>query len=432
MPERTDVAVLGAGVAGLRAARELRRKGFEVIVLEARDRIGGRILTHRDARVPLPIELGAEFLHGETPETDKILREAGAATLDRTGEQWRGGDGQLRPFPDLWTRIERVLGRIDPGKDDRPFREALAAVRGTRDDRELALRFIEGFHAADPDRVSARSVTEAGANSGVQSAGRVLSGYDAVPACLADGLDIRLGALVTDVEWRRGQVEITVSGGKERITARAAVVTVPLGVLQAPPGDPGAIRFAPDPPRVRKALSRLAMGPALRLAFWFSELPWRKVKAPEGENASHLAFLHTPENAFNVWWSAYPVRAPLAVAWSGGPPAAELARLSPEELRDRALTELARAIGLPRRRLGSLVVDTWMHDWEGDPFSRGAYSYALVGGSEAAQELARPVEGTLFFAGEAADAQGRNGTVEGALTSGLQAAKKVASALARG
>lgn len=431
MPERTDVAVLGAGVAGLSAARELRRKGFEVIVLEARDRIGGRILTHRDARVPLPIELGAEFLHGETPETNKIIQEAGAAAIDGAGEQWRGDGGRLRPFPDLLTRIDRVLGRIDPGKDDRPFREALAAVRGNRDDRKLALRFVEGFHAADPDRVSARSITEGGA-SAVRSAGRVLSGYDAVPTCLAKNLDVRLGAPVTDVEWSRGQVEVAISGGKARITARAAVVTVPLGVLQAPPGDPGAIRFAPDPPRVRKALSRLAMGPVIRLGFWFSELPWRKAKAPEGEDVSRLSFLHTPDNAFNVWWSAYPVRAPLAVAWSGGPPAAELSRLSSEELRDRALSDLAQAIGVPRRRLASLVVDTWMHDWESDPFSRGAYSYALVGGSEAAKELARPVEGTLFFAGEATDAEGRNGTVEGALASGLQAAKRVASALARG
>jgi monoamine oxidase len=430
--EKTDVAVLGAGAAGLMAARELRRKGFEVVVLEARDRIGGRILTHRDERVPLPIELGAEFLHDETPLTDGILREAGAAAYDVTGEAWSARNGSLRPADDLWGKVEGVLRKLDPGKEDRPLSEAMGKVRAPKADRDLALRFVQGFHAADPERLSARSLAGDAGVSGARNGGRVLGGYDAVPNLLARDLpgSLRLGASVTDVAWERGRVELTVrkkNGTPERIAARAAVVTAPLGVLQAPPGEAGAIRFSPDPPRVRRALGQLAMGPVIRLAVWFRELPWTK-----GKDLSTLGFLHTHDGAVNVWWSACPVRVPLAVAWSGGPLTAELAGLDRDALAARAFGELARHLGLAKRRVEALVEEAWMHDWEGDPFSRGAYSYAAVGGSEAARDLARPVEGTLFFAGEATDSEGRNGTVEGALASGLRAAKQVTAALRRG
>jgi monoamine oxidase len=435
---RADVAVIGAGAAGLMAARELLRKGLEVIVLEARDRIGGRILTHRDERVPLPIELGAEFLHDETPLTDRILREAGAASYDVTGESWSARDGKLRPADPLWGKVEGVLGRLEPGREDRPLAEALAKVPARKAERNLALRFVQGFHAADPQRLSAQSMAGDAGVSGARNGGRVLGGYDAVPNLLARELQgsLRLGSPVTDVEWERGRVELTVrqkDGPTERIAARAAVVTVPLGVLQAAPGEPGALRLRPDPPRVRRALGRLAMGPVVRLVVWFRELPWTKVEGlPKGGDLAALGFLHAHEGAFNVWWSACPVRVPLAVAWSGGPLTAELTGLDREALADRALGELARHLGLTKRKVESLVEDVWTHDWEGDPCSRGAYSYPAVGGNEAPRDLARPVEGTLFIAGEATDSEGRNGTVEGALASGLRAAKQVVSALRRG
>jgi monoamine oxidase len=115
------------------------------------------------------------------------------------------------------------------------------------------------------------------------------------------------------------------------------------------------------------------------------------------------------------------------VAWSGGPPAAELTGKKPEEVAARAFRDLAEQSGISRRRIESRVEGLWLHDWNGDPFARGAYSYARVGGSKAAKSLARPVEGTLFFAGEATDTGGRIGTVEGAIATGLRAAKQVAT-----
>lgn len=432
--ERIDVAIVGAGAAGLTAAGELRRKGFEVAVFEARDRIGGRILTHRDPRVPLPIELGAEFIHGEASETMRRLSETGLLACDIAGEHWRAERGKLRRAKSFWERIDRVLYRIGEDGPDLSFSEFLARkAKGPSlaRDRAAAREFVQGFHAADLDEISALSLApeegEAPSESAARMA-RVVQGYDRLPQELARDLGgaIRLSTPVTEIAWERGGAELTLqpeAGGTGRVQARAAVITLPVGVLQARPEESGGLRLSPDPPRIRKALDGIAMGSVLRLAFWFRELPW---------DQERLSFLHLGGGPFNVWWSAYPLRWPLAVAWSGGPPAKALAGKTREEIESTALTALAEQLGVTTRRVKSRVLGAWSHDWDADPHARGAYSYARVGGAEAAKTLARPVEGTLFFAGEATDSEGRTGTVEGAIATGLRAARQVEAALKKG
>ena len=428
--EKLDVAVIGAGAAGLAAADELHRKGFAVGVLEARDRIGGRILTHRDARVPLPIELGAEFVHGEAPETSRILRDAGRLILEVEGDTWEAENGRIRHGASHWKEIDRLFRKIDASGPDLSFAEFLARRPGGKSlaqAREEARLFVQGFHAADVEEISTCSL--AGTDSSeARNSGRVLEGYDQIPAWLARDLGsaLRLGCPVTEIAWEPGRVEL-MTGAGDRIQARAAVVTVPLGVLQAPPDAPGAIRFRPEPPRLRETLGQLAMGSVLRLTFWFREAPWKQDLAglPKNGSLDCLGFLFTGDETFAVWWTAHPVRAPLAVAWCGGPPAAALSGRPSGEIADRALHALATHLGLPRRRVESRVLDVWTHDWQSDPWSRGAYSYPRVGGAGAARTLARPIQKTLYFAGEATAGDGENGTVEGAIASGRRAARQV-------
>jgi monoamine oxidase len=143
-----------------------------------------------------------------------------------------------------------------------------------------------------------------------------------------------------------------------------------------------------------------------------------------------MSFLQTGSSPFNVWWTAYPIRAPVMVAWAGGPAAAALAGLSAEEVASKAIGSLAESLGVSRARVASRVVATWTHDWRSDPYARGAYSYVRVGGVGSSRRLARPLDGTLFFAGEATEEE-HSGTVEGALASGLRAARQVERALGR-
>jgi monoamine oxidase len=428
-----DVAVVGAGVAGLAAAGELRRRGYRVGVFEARDRIGGRIHTLRDERVQVPIELGAEFIHGEAPLTEGILREAGLVDVDIAGDHWLAERGHLRPYDGYWGRIDEVLDQIDPDGEDQSVEDFLATRPGGRSfarDRTAARDFVIGFHAADPAQMSALSIAPTNGEGPSESAargGRIVQGYDRVPEWLARDLgeSLKLAAPVREIAWERGKVELTVGDDSQKITARAAVVTVPISVLQEPPDAPGGIRFLPDPPRLRRTLGLIAMGAVVRLVLGFREVPWKG----RGD-LDRMSFLHLGgDDAFRVCWTPYPLRAPVLVAWSGGPPAAELSRQKPAEIESAALRILAEHLGISRQRIASRLEGIWSHDWQADPFSRGAYSYARVGGSGAAWELARPVEKTLFFAGEATDEEGRTGTVEGAIATGLRAARQVKAAL---
>jgi monoamine oxidase len=426
-----DVAVIGAGVAGLAAAGELRRQGFQVAVYEARDRIGGRILTHRDERFPMPLELGAEFIHGEAPLTERLLREARLSDYDLAGDSWLAERGHLRRNESFWDEIDRVFGAIDTGKEDISFGDFLARRPGGKSlarARDAARLFVQGFHAADPMELSVLAMApEDGDEPSEEAArvGRVVEGYDRLAEWLARDLGngLHLGAPVREIAWERGGAELTLEDGS-RIAARAAVVTVPLGVLQTPPDEPGGIRFHPDPPKLRRTLDLLAMGPVVRLVLGFRDFPWN-----DRSELRRLRFLQTADETFRVWWTAYPLRVPVLVAWSGGPPAAAISRRKPEEIEAAALGALAKQTGLSRQRIASRLEGVWSHDWSSDPFSRGAYSYARVGGSEAAKVLSRPVEKTLFFAGEAADEEGRTGTVEGAIGTGLRAARQVKRAL---
>jgi monoamine oxidase len=436
MPERTDVIVVGAGVAGLAAARRLGESGVETIVLEARDRIGGRVHTIRDERAPLPIELGAEFVHGSAPEVTQIARDSGLIVSDIRGDRWRADRRRLTPLADeeFWSELGRVMRKLDPDRTpDRSFQEFLDTKPGGASlarERALAREFVQGFHAADLTRVSERSLADGGApeDEDEQRIGRILDGYDHVPAALARGLgSVRLEHLVREITWETGAVEVRCArhGAHDvTIAARAAIITVPLGVLQRTDG-PSAIAFTPEVDDVRRAANQLAMGTVARVVLLFREAFWearRMRRRTGGRSLAGLSFLQSSDDDVATWWTSAPVRAPMMVGWAGGPKAARLTARGAAEVEARTIAALSRLFGIRRQHAESLIEGCWYHDWDDDPLSRGAYSYTLVGGTTAAKRLARPVERTLFFAGEAADGGGRTGTVHGAIGTGTRAA----------
>ncbi|HWE42046.1 MAG TPA: NAD(P)/FAD-dependent oxidoreductase [Gemmatimonadaceae bacterium] len=433
------IIVIGAGVAGLAAARALVRSGEEVRVLEARDRIGGRILTERSESLRVPIELGAEFVHGEAREVAEVAREAGLLLCDVRGDRWRVEGKRLTDVDDFWGDVETVLGKLRSDREpDRSFQDFLETGPGgpkLARARAIAREYVAGFHAADPALISERALADGGAPEGPaeERTARVLDGYDTVPGWLARELDgsIETGVVVRAVRWRRGSVAVDAiegaSGARRRYEGRALVVTVPLGVLIAAGGD-GAIAFEPEPRGHLAAARKLAMGDARRVVLAFDEPVWEQVpksRLPEDAVISMMSFLHGDDPSFPVWWTMMPVRAPLLVGWAGGVRATSMVGVPPSEVIGRAVSALSRSLGIAKRRLAGAVTEAWTYDWGNDPFARGAYSYSMVGGSGAAKTLARAVEDTLFFAGEACDGRGRNGTVHGAIASGIRAAKQV-------
>jgi monoamine oxidase len=433
-----DVVIVGAGVAGLAAARRLTEAGLSIVVLEARDRVGGRVFTVRDERSPVPIELGAEFVHGSAPEVVEIARSSRLVVCDVRGERWRALRGKLARMDNdgFWRQLHHVMHRLDPNRTpDRSFQEYLESTAGGKSraaDRTLALEYVQGFHAGDPALISERWLADGGVpdDEEEERMGRILDGYDRVPAALvAAASGVRLAHVVREIAWERGGVEVrfATSSGTGSIAARAAIITVPLGVLQQTTGE-STIAFTPEIDDTRRAASQLVMGSVARMTLLFREPFWEAralQRKAGGPSLSTLSFLHSTDDDVPTWWSSAPVRGTTLVGWAGGPKAVRLIARGAEEIEERATAALARVFGMQRRRLASLVLQCWYHDWQHDPFSRGAYSYALVGGSNAAKRLAHPVADTLFFAGEAADNEGRTGTVHGAMGTGYRAAASV-------
>jgi len=275
---------------------------------------------------------------------------------------------------------------------------------------------VEGFDAADPKLASARAIAEewGGAEMGA-SQPRPSAGYGELLAWLAGALDprvkLRLQAVVREVKWKRRAVEVRGAflGKPFTVRAKQAVVTLPVGVLQA-----GGVRFRPALREKSAALRNLVSGPVVKLALRFDAAFWEE-RYPE------VSFFHCPGGFFPTFWNQLPRHAPCLIGWAGGPKADAHAGLPAGEVVRRALRTLERLFG-KGARVESRLQNFRLQDWRADPFARGAYSYVRVGGAGAREALAEPLQGTLFFAGEATNTE-QAGTVAGALESGRLAAR---------
>ena len=418
-----EVLIIGAGVAGLTAARELTAAGVRVLVLEARDRLGGRIMTHHTPDGP--VELGAEFVHGAVEETLSVVREAALPLreTDRGAPRVTGADRETEEEAvDFFSAMDAVLAHASADGPDESFRHLVDRVDVASEIKARCLGLVEGYHAADPARISVRSLlknTAADERPGANRQFRFVRGYDGLVAAIFQRIDpglceVRLDTVVTAVSWGRRRVVVRTSAGQE-LAAPQLIVTLPLGVLKA-----GAVDFSPKLADKEEITGRLEMGDAERVSLCLGSDAWvASGHFPPG------GFLMTGEPPFPVWWVSRPPPFPVVTAWAGGRNARALAQLGSAARVDAAVSALAAALGADAGRLRQDLRGGFSHDWLADPFARGAYSYAGVGGSEAGNELAIPIDGTLFFAGEATESDGQNGTVHGAIASGHRVAKQV-------
>jgi monoamine oxidase len=427
--EGRNTIILGGGVAGLAAAQSLTHAGRKILLLEARPRLGGRVYTWPASGPGVPIELGAEFVHGRPPELWKIIEAARLPVQQVVNLHHVRDHGRLSQVTNYQDRINRLLGEAsEKTAPDRSVMEYLKAKSSAApEDLALAKAYVEGFHAADASKMSLQGFAhaETATSAGGDSQFRLAVEYEAIVSWLREQLpqpstEIRLGSVATEVRWARGRVEVdtrTPAGDIATVSAPQAIITLPLGVLKAPDGALGAVRFTPELRDKQPALRLLEMGAILRVMFWFDTAFW---SVPE------LSFLHDPGGLLPIWWTRAPARAPVLTGWLGGPPAAALAREGPDRIVQRAIDSLGHALGVDPDRVRSHLREAHYHDWIEDPFSRGAYSYVAVGGLAAGAQakLAEPLEGTLFFAGEATQTDGNLGTVHGAIASGYRAARE--------
>jgi monoamine oxidase len=407
-PGEVEVAVVGAGAAGIGAARRLRDAGVEALMIEARDRLGGRAWTVEAAGYPL--DLGCGWLHsGDRNPWTAIAREQGRA-IDES--------------PPPWMRAAATLGRA--GFDAPAFAQALRSFReradalGEAEADRPASDFLEPANRWNPlidavstyysgatlDRVSARDLARYD-DTGVNW--RVAEGYGRVVAAHGAGLPVALGCRAQRIDRRGRRLRVETSQGA--VSARAVIVTLPSNLIAAEPD-----LFVPALPAKTEAAAGLPLGLADKLYLALAD-----AEEFEADSRAFGAANRPATAAYHL----RPFGRPLIEAYFGGPLAAELESGGARAFLDFAVGELA---GLFGADFAGRVAPLAQHRWGSDPFARGSYSYASPGRADARAALAAPVDGRLFFAGEACSATGYS-TAHGAYRTGLVAADEAIAAL---
>lgn len=425
MKEKTtavDVIIIGAGVAGIAAARDLAASGRSVAVLEARDRVGGRVCTD-DTFATHPVELGAEFIQGENIVTWDWVREFGAQTNGDAHryETWFDYDGSLIDQESFtsgranlfqehlrlmieWVRNGRYELTVSAFLDRW---EELTGSTLSRTDRTLLEKRVALTLATDPEKIGVRaSLSATYEGDGDLHNFRLTGGYSSLLRSAASSLDVRFGEVVKRVQWGDEDVLVETSGSRYR--GKAAVVALPLGVLKS-----SEVVFDPVLPiEKRNGIAGINAGSIGKILLKFDAVYWPPT----------MCFLSTPGQT-QLWWrpgQGQPDEEPILTAFFGGSDALAFGAMTQKDAVHSAVEELSRIVSKP---LEDRLVDSRVVVWTNEPFTRMGYSSLPPGGEALRRALAAPI-GRLFWAGEATNSI-RPATVHGALESGRRAASEV-------
>ena len=423
---KKEIIIIGAGAAGLMTALELARAGMKTLILEARERIGGRIW-------PLPLEAlgynaqgGAEFVHGEASVTKSLIRQAGLTLLPLDGEVWRLHGAQLTNSvggptkdPAFLTHKERLHQKLFALTDDISIAQFLE--QNFNEDEYCGLRdwinkMVEGYEAADPHRISTFSLREGWLGGEGWQLGKIKEGYGALlnfleSECRKHDVEIRLTQEVQTIQADLRGIHVGCMGGYE-CDAQHVVVTLPLPTLNR-------IRFHPALPQKMTAASHIGFGQVIKFLLRFTNAWWTHVL---GQDLRKMMFFHC-DGTIPTWWTQYPDAHPVLTGWLPG--SEEFKHSSSNELLTLAIKSLADTFHIPEDVLHTQLRGSRIINWPADPFSQGAYSYPTPEATEARAVLAEPVHNQIFFAGEALYSGKETATVEAALASGKETAERI-------
>jgi monoamine oxidase len=419
-----DVIIIGAGASGLIAALELVQTGKKVAILEGRNRIGGRIHTLVDKNFDLPVELGAEFIHGHLEITHKLLQKAAIPYFEINGAIWQKKEDQLKEQKDFIIDYSLVKKKFKELKDDIPVARFIKEYFPEKNHEELRFtlkNYVESYYAADTQKASAFALCEDLTQSDEEQY-RIGGGYTKLIAFLYQkaeegGCFTYLSHVVEEIKWEENFAEIVTN--QQVFFGKKVLITVPLGVLQA-----GQITFLPAIDEKIRTARELGFGPVIKTILQFESAFWKNHMLTRQKDLHRLGFLFSDE-AIPTWWTQYPKQAPIITGWLAGPKA-ELAKASSTDvLLEKALQTLHSIFDIEVSFLQQHLKGWHVANWAADPFSWGAYAYEVVNGKEFRKNLKTPLMNTLFFAGEAFVDGPQIGTVEAALKSGRETAHQI-------
>lgn len=425
-----NIIIAGAGACGLMAARELSRKGFNVTIIEGRDRAGGRIHAIHDPLFPKHVELGAEFIHGRLPVTLELLKEykidktvaGGKFYTAKNGEYIKNENVVLDYHGELEDKLEKQIADITVHEFlEKSFPEPRYELL-----RSSVVRFVEGYDTGDSKRSSILAFKEEWLGS-EEKQFRVEAGYiklveALMKECEENNCRFLFKKIVKSINWSEGNVEV-ITDDKEVFVADKIIITFPLGIWNADAGEKAGFAIHPEIPEYRKAAKDLGYGSLIKIIIAFDTVFWEEemVKQWTGFNTSEMGFVFSSA-PIPTWWTQAPEKVPVLTGWLGGPSSVKYNDTTNEELFRLALQSLELIFGIKPNVTAYHVVN-----WNNDEFSKGSYSYETVNSKQLISILKTPVEKTIYIAGEALYEGEGLATVEAALASGKETADLVSS-----
>ncbi len=432
--ERNDdiILIVGAGITGLYTAYELKKAGIKVKVIEARNRVGGRIHTLHDT-FSLPVDLGAEFVHGELEDSLRLLDLADADVCEKEGDSYIFDDKGFRKTDHAIENLETVLAKLRSLKEDMPLSRFIENNLSDECAQRSLIRFAANFDLADPRELSSFALCDELSSGGIIRPYQVNGRYQRLIDYLIKELhsiktEISLSETVKKIEWSRDNVSLVCSSGEVH-TGSKVIITVPVGVLCSAPDVESAITFSPGIHPQLEAFKKIGYGAVVKVILEFNRAFWESLMK-DVSAMGQLNFLFS-ESTFSVWWTQDASGTPILTAWSGGLKAEGMKHCSDELIVQMVLKELSEIVKRSTSEFEKNLVASAVGNWTADIFSRGGYSYKTLQTSEARKFLSIPVEDTLYFAGEGVFEGDSIGTVEAALQSSKQVVRKVLGSLKR-
>jgi len=428
-----DILVIGAGAAGLMAARTLAKAGKKIAVLEARERCGGRIHTLKRSKLLEAVELGAEFVHGDLPFTLNLLNEAGVGYYAGTAEMWQYKNGRFDNeggfMPD-WVLLMDRLGKLQQDISIEDFLQQEFPGDKYHNLKNSVRRFVHGYDTAETAKVSALALQKEWQCEDDDLQYRIKGGYGAIINHLEkefkkEGGFIHLNSVVKDIHWQPGKVKAITEEGKV-YEAEKILIALPLGVLKAMEQEKGAVTFHPKTPEHADAINLMGFGAIIKILLEFDELFWEDkiTEALAGKSLKNMGFLISGEE-IPTWWTQVPTRSPILTGWLGGPEAMRKKDLPGEEILSQSLRSLSNIFKRSQEELMDKLKSYYITNWTSEPFTRGSYAFDIVGAQASRKILNTPLNDTIFFAGEYLYDGYAMGTVEAAFASGEEVAKRI-------
>jgi monoamine oxidase len=431
--KNADILIIGAGAAGLMAAQELSKAGKRVIILEARNRTGGRIYTLDDTSFLKYAELGAEFVHGDLPVTLQLLKEAGIEMTPASGEMWHNSNGKFSQeyqHIDHWNLLIQKLSKLEQDTSIGDFLQQQFGDGQYAELRKSVSRYVAGYDTADPFKASAYALRKEWQSEDGDAQHRIKGGYGKMISYLANeskknGAQLFLNSIVKNLHWEHNVVE-AVTADNISYKAEKVIIALPLGVLQAAPNEGGTIKFSPSIPKYYEAIQQMGFGSIIKILLEFRDAFWEdeEIAKLAGNDLKGMSFLLSDEE-IPTWWTQFPDNSTILTGWLGGPPAEKKKGLSNEELLQQSVHSLSNIFKRSMQKLKDNLIAWSVVNWTADPFALGSYSYDTIAASTARKILNTPINNTIYFAGEYLYNGPAMGTVEAALCSGLETAKRL-------